>query len=63
MIAFQLGDGITNLVVPTSASLMACLGAARLDWQRWVRATFPLLAGLLLLASVFVLVAVALGYQ
>jgi uncharacterized ion transporter superfamily protein YfcC len=63
VLAFQLGDGITNLVVPTSASLMACLGAARLDWQRWVRATFPLLAGLLLLASVFVLVAVALGYQ
>ena len=63
VLAFQLGDGVTNLVVPTSASLMACLGAARLEWQRWVRATFPLLVGLLGLASLFVLLAVATGYQ
>ena len=31
VLAFQLGDGLTNMIVPTSASLMGCLGAARLD--------------------------------
>lgn len=37
VLAFQLGDGFTNILVPTSASLMGCLGAARLDWTIWVK--------------------------
>ena len=28
VLAFQLGDGLTNLLVPTSAVLMGALGAA-----------------------------------
>ena len=63
VLAFQLGDGLTNLLVPTSAALMACLGAARVDWQDWIGAMLRFVIGLLLLASVFVLIAVAIGYQ
>ncbi|WP_246139757.1 putative basic amino acid antiporter YfcC [Parahaliea aestuarii] len=63
VLAFQLGDGLSNLVVPTSAGLMASLGAARLDWALWLRASAGLFLGLWLLASVFVVVAVLIGYQ
>lgn len=63
VLAFQLGDGITNLLVPTSAALMGCLGAARVEWGRWVRATLSLVLGLMALASGFILVAVAIGYS
>ncbi|MCK7597133.1 putative basic amino acid antiporter YfcC [Microbulbifer sp. CAU 1566] len=62
VLAFQLGDGLSNIIVPTSASLMGCLGAARLDWGIWARFALPLLAGLFLLASVAVLLAAAVGF-
>lgn len=37
VLAFQLGDGLTNILVPTSAALMGCLGAAKVDWGTWIR--------------------------
>ena len=33
----QLGDGFTNLIVPTSAVMMASIGAARIDWATWAK--------------------------
>ncbi|WP_444685838.1 putative basic amino acid antiporter YfcC [Alkalicoccus luteus] len=32
VLGFQLGDGLTNMIVPTSAALMGTLGAARIGW-------------------------------
>jgi uncharacterized ion transporter superfamily protein YfcC len=61
VLAFQLGDGLTNILVPTSAALMGCLGAARLEWSHWVRSVAAFGGGLLILASGFVIVAVLLG--
>ncbi|KZX53399.1 hypothetical protein A3709_09720 [Halioglobus sp. HI00S01] len=63
VLAFQLGDGLTNMLVPTSAALMGCLGAAKLDWLDWVRAVARLYGWLLLPASVSVIGAVLFGYQ
>ena len=63
VLAFQLGDGLTNILVPTSAALMGCLGAARLEWSRWIRVVAPFGAGLLLLASVFVIGASLSGFR
>ena len=62
VLAFQLGDGLTNLIVPTSAVLMGVLGAARLDWLAWARFFFRWMLALIGLASVFVVVAVRIGY-
>jgi uncharacterized ion transporter superfamily protein YfcC len=63
VLAFQLGDGLTNMVVPTSASLMGCLGAARLDWLQWLRTARWFFLGLALLASLFVVLATVFGYH
>jgi len=63
VLAFQLGDGLTNIIIPTSASLVACLGAARIDWAVWLRFVWPLQLWLFALASGFVLAAVAVGYS
>jgi uncharacterized ion transporter superfamily protein YfcC len=63
VLAFQLGDGLTNIIIPTSASLVACLGAARIDWGVWLRFVWRLQLWLFALASMFVLTAVALGYR
>jgi uncharacterized ion transporter superfamily protein YfcC len=63
VLAFQLGDGLTNILIPTSASLVACLGAARIDWAVWLRFVWRLQLWLFALASAFVLAAVAVGYS
>jgi uncharacterized ion transporter superfamily protein YfcC len=62
VLAFQLGDGLTNLIVPTSAVLMGVLGAARIDWITWARYILRWMAWLMALASVFVIGAVWIGY-
>ena len=63
VLAFQLGDGLTNLLVPTSAALMGCLGAARVEWLRWVRVMLPFFGVLAVLASGFVIAASLAGYS
>ena len=61
--AFQLADGFTNLIVPTSGALIGTLGVARLDWAVWARFQIRFQALLLLVASIAVVVAVFIGYQ
>ncbi len=63
VLAFQLGDGLTNLIVPTSAVLMGVLGAARIDWLTWARFFAVWMGGLLVLSSVFVVIAVWIGFS
>lgn len=61
VLAFQLGDGLTNLIIPTSASLIGCLGVARLDWSVWIRFVWRFVLMLLLLAAGTVVLAVMTG--
>ena len=63
VLAFQLGDGLANMAVPTSAALMGCLGAARLDWLSWIRVARHFFVGLVALASAFVITAAIIGYS
>ncbi|MEM6533474.1 MAG: TIGR00366 family protein [Myxococcota bacterium] len=60
--AFQCGDGFSNLVLPTSGFLMACLGLAGVPYDRWLRFMAPLLGLLLAVSAVFLTVAVGIGY-
>ncbi|MBV2129648.1 putative basic amino acid antiporter YfcC [Arsukibacterium indicum] len=63
VLAFQLGDGLTNCIIPTSAALIGCLGVVRVDWTIWLKFVWKLQLWLFALASIFMLVAVAIGYQ
>ena len=54
VLAFQFGDGVTNMITPTSGVLIASLSMARITYSEWVRKIWrPVLAlmviGLLLL--------------
>jgi len=62
VLAFQLGDGLTNIIVPTSATLMGVLGAARIDWMVWARFITLWMVWLLGLSALFVVGAVFAGY-
>ncbi|GFD90527.1 hypothetical protein KUL152_27530 [Tenacibaculum sp. KUL152] len=63
VLAFQLGDGLTNLIIPTSASLIGCLGVAGVSWTTWVKFIAKFCACLFLLASLTVITAVLIGFS
>ena len=37
VLAFQFGDGFTNMITPTSGVLMAALAMARIPYEKWVK--------------------------
>jgi uncharacterized ion transporter superfamily protein YfcC len=63
VLAFQLGDGLTNIVAPTNAVLMGYLAIAGVPFERWLRFVLPLVLQLWLAGAVILLVAVWTGYQ
>lgn len=63
VLAFQLGDGWTHCIMPTSAALMGTLGVARVDYAVWVKFIVKFYAYLMLLSVVFILIAVMINYQ
>ena len=62
VLAYQFGDGFTNMIVPTNALLMGMLGLGRIPFQRWVRFILPLLLKLYLVAIIALVIAVRIGY-
>lgn len=62
VLAYQMGDGFTNMVVPTNALLMGMLGLGRIPYQRWLRFILPLVLKLFLVGSLALILAVQIGY-
>lgn len=59
VLAFQFGDGFTNMLTPTSGVLMAALAMARIPYTKWVKWIWkPVLV--LLALGLFLLLATAL---
>jgi uncharacterized ion transporter superfamily protein YfcC len=63
VLAYQMGDGFMNMIVPTNAVLMGILGICGIPYGRWFRFIWPLMLQLLLLGSITMVVAVLIGYQ
>ena len=63
VLAYQCGDGFSNMVIPTSGTLMAMLLMAGVPYDRWLRFALPLVGMLLVVSACFLGGAVMLGYQ
>ncbi len=63
ILAFQIGDGISNLINPTLGGLIAMLSMCRVTIDRWIRFIFPVLILILLLSFVVMVIAVATNYS
>ena len=63
VLAYQFGDGFTNMLIPTNALLMGMLALGRIPYQRWVAFVVPLLVKLYLVAAAALVLAVEFGYQ
>ncbi|MCG3089903.1 YfcC family protein [Sporosarcina cyprini] len=63
VLAFQFGDGISNIFTPTSGYFMAGLALARIPWSKWVKWIFPLIIIHYILGAIFVTVAHVIGFS
>ena len=62
VLAYQFGDGFTNMLVPTNALLMGMLALGRIPYERWLRFVAPLLVKLYLVAALALVAAVQFGF-
>ena len=63
ILAFQIGDGISNLINPTLGGLIAMLSMCRVPLDKWLRFIFPVAIILFFLSAIFLIIAVTIGYQ
>lgn len=63
VLAFQFGDGFSNIIVPTNAILIGMLAIARVPFDRWLRFIVPLLLKLWAASALALLAAVWFGYR
>lgn len=62
VLVFQFGDGFGNMIIPTSATLMGCLAAGKVSYEKWFRWAWPLQLWLLLFGFLFLTIAYLIGY-
>jgi len=62
VLAFQLGDGFSNVISPTSGYFMAALAIGGIPWDKWAKWMFPLFLIWSLIGAVLVAVSVMINY-
>ena len=55
VLAFQFGDGFTNMITPASGVLIGCLGIARIPYSKWLKFFLPFLCVLLVIGFLLLL--------
>ena len=61
VLAFQLGDGLSNVIFPTNGTMMASIAMAGVDYRRWAGWVLPLFLLWTVMAIVVMIAAVATG--
>lgn len=62
VLAFQFGDGFTNVISPTSGYFMAALAIGGIKWEDWAKWFFPLFMIWNAIAILFLSFAAIIGY-
>ncbi|MBO7646998.1 MAG: YfcC family protein [Bacteroidales bacterium] len=55
VLAFQFGDGFTNMITPTSGVLIAVLGVARIPYAQWFKFIWKFLLALIVIGFLLLL--------
>ncbi|HBH47943.1 MAG TPA: short-chain fatty acid transporter [Bacteroidales bacterium] len=55
VMAFQFGDGFTNMITPTSPVLMGVLGVAKIPYVKWLKWVTPLIVILILVGALLLI--------
>lgn len=62
VLAYQFGDGISNIFTPTSGYFMAGLALAGISWIQWAKWIWPLIVAQYILGAIFITFAHLIGY-
>ncbi|KAB3530689.1 hypothetical protein F8153_06155 [Alkaliphilus serpentinus] len=62
ILAFQFGDGFSNVLYPTNAVLLIALGLSGVSYGKWFRFILPIQGLLLILSLIWLAIAYRFGY-
>lgn len=62
VLAFQFGDGFSNVISPTSGYFMAALAIGGIKWDKWAKWMLPLFVVWTVIGATLVAVSVIMGY-
>ena len=62
VLAFDFGDGFSNMIYPSNALLLIALGFTVVSYPQWIKWTLKLQAAMLILTSIFLVIAVKIGF-
>ena len=62
VLAYQFGDGFTNLIVPTSGVLLGCLMMAKIPWSTWAKWIIPLQIVFIVIGCALLSLAVGINF-
>ena len=63
VLAFQFGDGFSNILVPTQAEIVGALAMAAIPYDRWLRFILPCMVKIWIGGSIALALAVLIGYE
>ncbi len=63
VLAYQFGDGFTNILVPTNAVLVGILAMAKIPFEKWLRFILPFMIKVWIAGSIALVIAVWIGYN
>ncbi|MGI5962680.1 MAG: hypothetical protein ACOX7N_03065 [Lawsonibacter sp.] len=63
VLAFNFGDGLSNVLFPTNGTLLACLALAGVSFTQWLKFFWKWFMGLTILGCIMIFIAatVAIG--
>jgi uncharacterized ion transporter superfamily protein YfcC len=62
VLAFQFGDGFSNVLYPTNAVLLIALGISGVSYGKWLRFVIPIQALMLVISVAWLWIAYQIGY-
>lgn len=62
ILAFQMGDGLSNMIWPTSASMMAYVFAANEKFESYLKFVLPIFLIVSVLGAIMLVIGTAIGY-
>jgi uncharacterized ion transporter superfamily protein YfcC len=63
IMAYQFGDGFTNMITPASAVLLGVLGVARIPYEKWFRWILPLMIVLIIMGLLLLIPTVTMKLE
>ncbi|MCC2816355.1 hypothetical protein LK537_03485 [Lachnoclostridium pacaense] len=61
VLAFQYGDGFTNMIIPTGGTTMACMAMCGIPYPKWIKFIMPLYMILFLISCISISGAIVIG--